>query len=235
MLSVRLTRFRVMIDRSVSDRISGNPICDATNIADKYRLKYCFEQGNHTVGDHASGGLAGCAKCDPPQVSVLESSGKCRCAQPIRMDHRLKSPSFTFFDRFRHEFFSLVSTMLNLSDSQVSIRELDWQAGPRLHILLFLFPLSTTFDDEEYERIFDTVASWEMSAVTEWKLSVIGPYDLLEFHKGELSWPLCWEIDSRLVPAFLKSIPCWVCVNTDQRNWIGVVPATFASAGGSVE
>nr|XP_024391349.1 probable LRR receptor-like serine/threonine-protein kinase At1g06840 [Physcomitrium patens] len=179
----RLTRFRVMIDRSVSDRISGNPICDATNIADKYRLKYCFEQGNHTVGDHASGGLAGCAKCDPPQVSVLESSGKCRCAQPIRMDLRLKSPSFTFFDRFRHEFFSLVYTMLNLSDSQVSIRELDWQAGPRLHILLFLFPLSTTFDDEEYERIFDTVASWEMSAVTEWKLSVIGPYDLLEFHK----------------------------------------------------
>lgn len=47
------------------------------------------------------------------------------------------------------------------------------------------------FDDEEYERIFDIVVSWEMLVVMEWKFFVIGFYDLFEFYKGEFLWFLC--------------------------------------------
>uniref|UniRef100_A0A7I4AIH8 Protein kinase domain-containing protein n=1 Tax=Physcomitrium patens TaxID=3218 RepID=A0A7I4AIH8_PHYPA len=49
-----LTRFCVMIDRFIPDRIAGNHICEATNIADKYKLKYRFEQGNRTETKQAT-------------------------------------------------------------------------------------------------------------------------------------------------------------------------------------
>lgn len=107
------------------------------------------------------------------------------------MDLRLKSPSFTFFDSFQNEFSSLVTGVLQLNESQVHIGQFEWQPGPRLHMLVYLFPVNATFDPTEYERLFKIVANWELSAGSEWSLSVIGPYELLNFseckHSATLS------------------------------------------------
>lgn len=169
-------------NENMTIRLFGNPICENANyLADNYRLKYCVEQSNQTVRDLATGSTAGCAQCDLPQMAVLESSGKCRCAKPIEMDIRLKSPSFTFFSRFKNEFYSLVTNVLRISESHLQIGVLEWQPGPRLFMVIYIFPLNETFSRTEYERIFKIVANWEMSAGSEWSLSVIGPYELLYF------------------------------------------------------
>lgn len=117
-------------------------------------------------------------------MAVVDAPGKCRCATPIELQIRLKSPSFSFFERFKNEFYGLVTKQLNLTDSQVHLGKYEWQAGPRLFMLMYLFPVNQTFDPTEYERLFKFVANWDMSADADWALSVIGPYELLSFREG---------------------------------------------------
>ncbi|KAG0578397.1 hypothetical protein KC19_4G019500 [Ceratodon purpureus] len=171
-------------NENLTVRLSGNPICDKNLIPDRLLLKFCFDMGNQSQGHDTSSGnldVSSCAHCDLPNMAVLDPPGKCRCARPIQLDLRLKSPSFSFFNRFQNEFYSLVTRVLKLNDSQVHIGKLEWQAGPRLHMLIYLFPVNATFDQNEYQRLFKIVANWDLSAGSEWALSVIGPYELLSF------------------------------------------------------
>ena len=157
-----------------------NPICSAL------LLKFCYDLGNQSQ-DASSNLLPSCAHCDLPNMAVLDPPGHCRCATPIQLALRLKSPSFSFFDRFQSEFFSLVTTVLLLNQSQVQISQQEWQPGPRLYMLMYLYPVNATFDPTEYQRLFKIVANWELSSNSEWSLSVIGPYELLSFNEGNTS------------------------------------------------
>ena len=168
-------------------RLYGNPLCDDPNsiLSSQLKLKYCIDSNQTISDDSGTSNGAGCGSCTSPQMAVQDSSGKCRCAQPIQMTLRLKSPSFSFFNRFKAEFFNLVTSVLGLTSSQVQIVSSTWEVGPRLKVVMYLFPLSTTFNTTEYERLFDLVANWNLSAGTEWALSVVGPYELLNFSEGE--------------------------------------------------
>ena len=168
------------------NRLSGNPICTQNLLSNQLVLKYCLDVGDQSQSDTSAGGnsASACTHCGLPNMAVLDPPGTCRCATPIQVDMRLKSPSFTFFDRFQNEFYSLVTSALQLNQSQVQIGQLQWQPGPRLYILLYLFPTNSTFDPSEYDRLFKIVANWDLSAGSEWSLSVIGPYELLSFSEG---------------------------------------------------
>nr|APU94835.1 leucine-rich repeat receptor-like protein kinase [Pohlia nutans] len=184
-----LTGYNILItdageeNGNVTLRLSGNPICTENFIPDRLQLKYCIDHGNETVDDSSGSVGNACASCKAPSMAVLDSpQGQCRCATPIELEIRLKSPSFSFFNRFQNEFYSLVTSVLHLNDSQVHLGKLEWQPGPRLYMLMYLFPaVNATFDSSEYNRLFQIVANWQLSAGTEWALSVIGPYELLSF------------------------------------------------------
>lgn len=165
-------------------RLDGNPVCDPNGILKpSLIIEFCI-LNNQTVTDSTTNGVPSCTKCDSPNMSVQDPSGKCRCAQPIQLDLRLKSPSFSFFDQFRAQFLNLVMSRLNLTASQVQLQSWNWEAGPRLHIQLFLFPTNSTFDPSEYQNLFNTIANWDLSAGEAWSLSVLGPYELLVFQEG---------------------------------------------------
>lgn len=168
-------------------RLYGNPLCDDPNsvLSSQLKLKYCIDTNQSVTDSSGSSSGAACGSCTSPQMAVQDLSGKCRCAQPIQMTLRLKSPSFSFFDRFKAEFFNLVTSVLGLTSSQVQLKSSTWEAGPRLRVLMYLFPLNETFDATEYQRLFSLVANWNLSAGTEWALSVLGPYELLNFAEGE--------------------------------------------------
>jgi hypothetical protein len=121
-----------------------------------------------------------------PVVDV--ASQVCQCAQPIPVVIRLKSPGFSFFDRFTQTLISLLEGALNLSASQVQIQSSDWDAvGERLTLNLLLFPPNSTFSSIEIINICNIFSNFNLSSSSNWSLSVVGPYELLNCNTGWFS------------------------------------------------
>jgi hypothetical protein len=122
-----------------------------------------------------------------PVVDV--ASQVCQCAQPIPVVIRLKSPGFSFFDRFTQTLISLLEGVLDISASQVQIQSSDWDAvGERLTLNLLLFPPNSTFSSIEFDNLYNIFSTFILSSGSNWSLSVVGPYELLNFNSGWFSF-----------------------------------------------
>jgi hypothetical protein len=124
-----------------------------------------------------------CHSCSLPSMPVVDvASQVCRCAQPIPVVIRLKSPGFSFFDRFTQNLTSLLEGAL-ISVSQVQIQSSYWDAaGERLTLNLLLFPPNSTFNSSEVNNLAFIFSTFILSNSSNWSLSVVGPYDLLNFN-----------------------------------------------------
>jgi serine/threonine protein kinase len=81
------------------------------------------------------------------------------------------------FDRYDAEFVSYLSGGLNLSTSQVVLKNYTWQLGPRLEMSILLLPAdNNTFNQSEFNRLYQTFANWGIP-----DSSLFGPYELLSF------------------------------------------------------
>lgn len=81
------------------------------------------------------------------------------------------------FDRYDAEFVSYLSGGLNLSTSQVVLKNYTWQLGPRLEMSIQLLPAdNNTFNQSEFNRLYQTFANWGIPDST-----LFGPYELLSF------------------------------------------------------
>jgi hypothetical protein len=164
--------------------LAGNQkVCSI--LAPSLYLEFCMESDTTTILQASSSLTSNltCPSCPPPNMPVIGGPhGVCQCATPIAVVIRLKSPAFTFFDRFEQEFLSLVSSALNISLSQLETWQLNWDAaGKRLEMTLLIFPLNSTFDTAEFQSVYNEFASWDLSQGSNWSLSAIGPYELIMF------------------------------------------------------
>lgn len=170
-------------------RLAGNQkVCSI--LAPSLYLEVCMESDTTTILQDSSSLTSNltCPSCPPPNMPVIGGPhGVCQCATPIAVVIRLKSPAFTFFDHFEQEFFSLVSSALSISLSQLEMWQSNWDAaGKRLEMTLLIFPLNSTFDTAEFQSVYNEFASWDLSQGSNWSLSVIGPYELIMFNTGWL-------------------------------------------------
>jgi hypothetical protein len=145
-----------------------------------------------------------------PVVDV--ASQVCQCAQPILVVIRLKSPGFSFFDRFTQDLISLLEGALNISASQVQIQSSDWEAvGERLIVNLLLFPPNSTFSSIEISNLQNIFSNFTLSSSPNWSLSVVGPYELLNFIAG---W---FSLSSSFLLIHNLSIK-WFCSNNCSKD-----------------
>ncbi len=145
---------------------------------------------NNTSSSNSQTPNSTCHSCSLPSMPVVDvASQVCRCAQPIPVLIRLKSPGFSFFDRYTQNLISLLEGALNISASQVQIQSSDWDAaGERLYLNLLLFPPNSTFNSIEVNNLYNVFSTFILSLSSNWSLSVVGPYDLLNFNTGWFSF-----------------------------------------------
>ncbi|KAI5057338.1 hypothetical protein GOP47_0027353 [Adiantum capillus-veneris] len=176
---------------NVTLRLFGNPICDNLSPpASQPNICIAFNgtATNVSVPTTTISTNLTCtteASCDTSRneeiVYGLLLDGICRCAYPLNVGYRLKSPGFATFPPYEDGFQYYLSSGLNLSDYQVNISSYGWEPGPRLAMNLKLFPNSSTtqFTDGEVQHLFDTFTTWKIP-----DNDTFGPYEVLSFIKN---------------------------------------------------
>ncbi|KAG6549300.1 hypothetical protein Mapa_009286 [Marchantia paleacea] len=121
-----------------------------------------------------------CGKCPPdfflvPNAQSRAGADFCRCAVPIIVWYRLKSPGFNVFDLYERGFLIYISSGLGLSLDQVDLFDYTTEPGPRISMHLGFFPLTDSyFNSSEIQRISNFFSEWEIPDDP-----VFGPYELL--------------------------------------------------------
>ncbi|KAF7142849.1 hypothetical protein RHSIM_Rhsim05G0233100 [Rhododendron simsii] len=175
-------------------RLQGNPICSTSNITNKDQI--CgHEAGGDEIAQKSTNSTVICPIHACPMDNNFEyvpasSLGPlpCFCASPLRIGYRLKSPSFSYFAPYAHQFEMYLTRSLNLDLYQLSIESFVWEKGPRLGMYLKLFPPernlhSNMFNTTEIIRIRHIFTSWQFPAS-----DLFGPYELLNFTLGPYSF-----------------------------------------------
>ncbi|KAF3976032.1 hypothetical protein CMV_000742 [Castanea mollissima] len=103
--------------------LKGNPLCWDSNLA-QFCESVCPAQA-----------------CPPPYEYSPTSPVACFCARPLFVGYRLKSPGFSDFRPYRHEFEVFLTSRLELSLYQLYIDSFTWKEGPRLLMHLKFFPV----------------------------------------------------------------------------------------------
>lgn len=161
-------------------RLKGNPICNIANIG-----QFCRpEVGEDDKFDITKNSTVCPIQACPVQnyfEYVPASPVPCFCASPLRIEYRLKSPSFSYFPPYVYAFEMYLSSSLALNLYQLSIESFVWEKGPRLRMYLKLFPTAgvdhvNTFNTSEILRLRSMFTSWNFSGS-----DLFGPYELLNF------------------------------------------------------
>uniref|UniRef100_M1CNF8 non-specific serine/threonine protein kinase n=1 Tax=Solanum tuberosum TaxID=4113 RepID=M1CNF8_SOLTU len=166
---------------NVTLRLQGNPVCRNENV--RNIVKFCGSEAgaehktNNSVIVTGACPIVACPK-DNYYEYVPNSPVPCTCASPLIVGWRLKSPSFSYFDPYVHQFEQYMTRDLHLDLYQMLIESNSWEEGPRLRMQLKLFPVVgvSTFNKSEVIRISDILQYWEISVV-----DLFGPYELLSF------------------------------------------------------
>ena len=167
-------------------RLYGNPVCDDPS-AKSHCNKFNGTDANVTLPTPNISSLPSCTSetCDTANnqelVYGLYVLGTCRCAYPLRVGYRLKSPGFAIFPPYEQGFQHYLSSGLNLSDYQVNVSSYSWQTGPRLAMDIKLFPTNSTsqFTQSEVEHLYSTFVTWNMP-----DNNTFGPYEVVSFVIG---------------------------------------------------
>ncbi|KAE9622314.1 putative protein kinase RLK-Pelle-LRR-VIII-1 family [Lupinus albus] len=166
---------------NVTLRLSGNPICNNSNMQNIG--EYC------EVEEHVSKKPANSTLVCPVQACPVDnfyeyapsSPVPCFCAAPLRIGYRLKSPSFSYLAPYTTYFQSYITHSLNIDFYQLSIYSHAWEEGPRINMYLKIFPKyndshSSVFNESEVRRIEGIFTSWKFP-----RNDLFGPYELLNF------------------------------------------------------
>ncbi|XP_028097809.1 probable LRR receptor-like serine/threonine-protein kinase At1g06840 isoform X4 [Camellia sinensis] len=169
---------------NVTLRLQGNPICSFANI--RNIDQFCGPgAGGDDIPMKSTNSTVTCpihaCPIDDNFEYIPASPLPCFCASPIRIEYRLKSPSFSYFPPYVYPFEMYMTSSLNLDLYQLSIESVIWEKGPRLRMYLKLFPTvsnghSSTFNISEILRIRGIFTSWEFPST-----DLFGPYELLSF------------------------------------------------------
>ncbi|KAJ7528190.1 hypothetical protein O6H91_16G088600 [Diphasiastrum complanatum] len=164
----------------------GNPICQ-NPLPEIFLVCAPNNFTTLSVADTTNAPVSSCQSqtCSPGVDELVPGlatqQGLCRCASPIQVDYRLKSPGFTFFEPYKQEFNTYISGGLNLTLVQVDVANYSWEPGPRLRIHLKLFPVVADqsirmFNLSEMRRLYQTFTGWKIPDNLDF-----GPYEVLGF------------------------------------------------------
>ncbi|XP_028752820.1 probable LRR receptor-like serine/threonine-protein kinase At1g06840 isoform X2 [Neltuma alba] len=169
------------LPRNVSLWLEGNPLCSNESLA-----QFCGLEANNTdtmVSPYFNGSCFSQA-CPPPFEYSPSSPVKCFCAAPLIVDYRLKSPGISAFPSYIDLFENYLTNGLNLFIYQLYIDTYFWEEGPRLRMLLKLYPVydaqnqsSHIFNRSEVLRLRGMFTAWSVP-----DNDIFGPYELLGFH-----------------------------------------------------
>ncbi|KAL8232751.1 hypothetical protein R6Q57_002529 [Mikania cordata] len=168
---------------NASLRLHGNPICRNSSIQNKDQ--FCepkeFEDFIHSISKNST--ICPIQSC--PTGNYFEyvsgSPVPCFCASPLKIDYRLKSPSFSYFSPYEDQFEIYVTHSLDLDFYQLKIDSIVWEKGPRLRMSLKLFPKAGSggngiFSTSDVLRIRGMFTTWVFPGS-----HLFGPYELLDF------------------------------------------------------
>ncbi|KAI7750729.1 hypothetical protein M8C21_013031 [Ambrosia artemisiifolia] len=167
---------------NASLRLHGNPICRNSSIQNKDQ--FCdreFEDFIRSISNNSTECPMQSCPIDNYFEYVPRSPTPCFCASPLRIDYRLKSPSFSYFPPYEDQFEVYVTSSLDLDFYQLKIDSITWERGPRLRMSLKLFPKVGTersgiFSTSDVLRIRGTFTTWVFPGS-----HLFGPYELLDF------------------------------------------------------
>ncbi|XVF65980.1 hypothetical protein PTKIN_Ptkin09bG0294100 [Pterospermum kingtungense] len=137
----------------------------------------------------------------------------------LRIEYRLKSPSFSYFPPYIQAFEEYLTSSLNMSLYQLSINPYYLEKGPRLRMHLKLYPSinnnhNHTFNDSEVERIRHIYTSWSFPPN-----DFFGPYELLNFTLLGPYADMKFEIETKgirkgiLAAVVVGSVVCAVAIS----------------------
>ncbi|KAK9070022.1 hypothetical protein SSX86_010421 [Deinandra increscens subsp. villosa] len=167
---------------NASLRLHGNPICRNSSIHNKEQ--FCepeeFEEFIHSISNNSTSCPIQSCPIDNYFEYVPGSPIPCFCASPLRIEYRLKSPSFSYFPPYHDQFEAYVTGSLDLDFYQLNIDSIMWEKGPRLRMSLKLFPKAGTgssiFSTRDVLRIRGIFTTWVFPGS-----DLFGPYELLDF------------------------------------------------------
>ncbi|KAI5679821.1 hypothetical protein M9H77_01048 [Catharanthus roseus] len=168
----------LILPPNVTVSLQGNPICANSNL-----VQFCGSPSaivSHlVVSPNASQCLP--QSCPHPYEYAPASPVPCFCAVPLLVGYRLKSPGFSDFRPYIHQFEVYLSSGLNLYLYQLDIGSPVWEKGPRLRTYLRIFPSyvdtnSSLFNKSEVLRIQSMFTGWLIP-----DSKIFGPYELLNF------------------------------------------------------
>jgi serine/threonine protein kinase len=118
-----------------------------------------------------------CSPCNSPyEIVPSVAPDDCRCAAPVIVKYRLKSPGFLVFDLYEQDFIIYIASGLNLLVDQVAIQDYQYQPGPRIAITILLFPAGPVFNDTELNTLYYDFTDWQIP-----DSSLFGPYELIQY------------------------------------------------------
>ncbi|KAJ6832427.1 putative LRR receptor-like serine/threonine-protein kinase [Iris pallida] len=158
----------------------GNPVC--ANANQLHIVQFCQSR----IVTQKSGVLENISfSCNPcPTELDYEynplSTMPCFCAVPLGVGYRLKSPGFSDFLPYTHDFEYYLTSGLEIALYQLDLDSFIWEEGPRLKMNLKFFPdKSSLFNVSEIERIRGMFTGWLIP-----DSDIYGPYELLNFTLG---------------------------------------------------
>ncbi|KAJ6433268.1 hypothetical protein OIU84_017045 [Salix udensis] len=165
------------LPQNVTLWLQGNPACSNSNT-----VQFCTSQNVDVNNQSSTESNVTCpAQSCPPSYEYFQTTSiSCVCGVPLIFGYRLKSPGFKNFIPYRVAFEEYLTSALKLHLYQLNLSSPLWEEGPRLNMLLKLFPVyvsgnsSRTFNDSEARRIISMFTGWTIPTS-----EIFGPYELL--------------------------------------------------------
>ncbi|XP_030482543.2 probable LRR receptor-like serine/threonine-protein kinase At5g37450 [Cannabis sativa] len=168
---------------NVTIMLQGNPICTRANEQDIVRFCGQEEKELDEPPRNSSSSLDECKPQSCPKKFyeyVPNSPTPCFCAAPMGVGIRLRSPSIWDFRPYVGQFQKYMADNLLVEPYQLDLGSFIWQEGPRLLMLLKVFPQynnnSNELNTSELQRVMNTFATFAFPSN-----DIFGPYDLLNF------------------------------------------------------
>ncbi|KAI5065036.1 hypothetical protein GOP47_0019731 [Adiantum capillus-veneris] len=172
---------------NVTLRLSGNPVCNGPSAPSKF----CGNT-NTSINTIPTTPLmippaCSASSCDSSSNQELNygllALNVCKCAYPLTVRYRLKSPSFAIYQPYESILLTHLSNGSNLSNYQTNLSDFAWEPGPRLSLIVKLFPSQNTseFNKSEVTRLYNQYSTWSFPINR-----ILGPYEMISF---EIKFP----------------------------------------------
>ncbi|TXG46834.1 hypothetical protein EZV62_026128 [Acer yangbiense] len=168
---------------TVTLRLRGNPLCSSTSLANFCGSQRQDNDDESHMNPSTNSSTLECPQCPTPFEAPRTLPFSCFCAVPLRIGYRLKSPSFSYFLPYTSEFKDYLIKSLSLEPYQLEIESFEWLNGPRLGMVLKIFPAynssnsdSNIFNVSEAKRIENIFTTWSINDTP-----FFGPYELRYF------------------------------------------------------